>query len=59
MPKELKEAMKEDLQKRCEELGTPEFYDMIATDENATTPEELMEYCQKVSHPALKMPPLM
>jgi CO dehydrogenase/acetyl-CoA synthase beta subunit len=59
MPKELKEAMKEDLQKRCEELGTPEFFDMIATEENATAPEELMEYCQKVGHPALKMPPLM
>jgi acetyl-CoA synthase len=59
MPKELKEAMKEDLQKRSEELGTPEFYDMIATEENATTPEELMEWCQKVGHLALKMPPLM
>ncbi len=59
MPKELKEAMANDLKKRCEELGTPEFYDKIATEENATTPEELMEHCQKVGHPAVKMPPLM
>lgn len=59
MPKELKEAMADDLKKRCEELGTPEFFDMIATEENATTPEELMEWCQKVGHLALKLQPLM
>jgi hypothetical protein len=32
---------------------------MIATEDNATTPEELMEWCQKVGHLALKLPPLM
>jgi acetyl-CoA synthase len=59
MPKELKEAMSKDLKKRCEELETPDFFDKIATEEDCTTSEELMEFCAKVDHPALKMPPLM
>jgi acetyl-CoA synthase len=59
MPKELKEAMKEHMQKRCEELGTPDFYDKIATEEVAKTAEELVEFCQKVGHPAMSLPPLM
>jgi carbon-monoxide dehydrogenase catalytic subunit/CO dehydrogenase/CO-methylating acetyl-CoA synthase complex beta subunit len=59
IPKELKAAMAEHLKKRCEELGTPDFFDKIATEEDATTPEELMEFCTKVGHPGLSMPPLM
>jgi acetyl-CoA synthase len=59
MPKELKEAMKDHMQKRCEELETPDFYDKIATEEVAKTAEELVEFCQKVGHPAMNMPPLM
>ncbi|UCF08156.1 MAG: CO dehydrogenase/CO-methylating acetyl-CoA synthase complex subunit beta [Thermoplasmata archaeon] len=59
MPKELKEAMAEQLKKRAEELGTNDFYEKIATEENATTPEDLMAFCQKVDHPALKMQPLI
>ncbi len=59
MPKELKEAMTDDLKKRCEELGTPEFFDKIATEENCETAEALIEFAQKVDHPALKMEPLM
>jgi acetyl-CoA synthase len=59
MPKELKEAMAEDLKKRCEELDTPDFFDKIATEDNATTPEELMEYMAKVGHPAASLPPLL
>lgn len=59
MPKELKEAMKEDLQKRAEELGHPDFVDKIADETICTDPEGLMEWCAKVDHPALKMPPLI
>lgn len=59
IPKELKDAMAEDLKKRCEELGTPDFLDKIATEEDATTPEELMEWCAKVGHPAASLPPLL
>jgi acetyl-CoA synthase len=59
MPKELKDAMMEDLKKRAEELGTPDFIDKIADETNVTTPEELMEWAAKVDHPALKLGPLM
>lgn len=59
MPKQLKDEMSADLKKHCEESGTPDFLDKIATEEDATTPEELMEHCAKVEHPALKMDPLM
>jgi acetyl-CoA synthase len=59
MPKDLKEALLEKLKARAEDLGTPDFVDKIATEENATTPEELMEWCTKVDHPAMKLPSLM
>lgn len=59
MPKELKDAMKEDLQKRGEEEGVPDFFDKIADETICTDPEGLMEWCAKVGHPALSMPSLM
>jgi acetyl-CoA synthase len=59
MPKDLKEALLEKLKARAEDMGTPDFVDKIATEENATSPEELMEWCAKVDHPALKLPSLM
>jgi acetyl-CoA synthase len=40
-------------------LDTPDFFDKIATEDNATTPEELMEYMAKVGHPAASLPPLL
>ena len=54
-----KEALLDKLKVRAEELGTPDFIDKIATEEDATTPEQLMEFCAKVDHPALKLPPLI
>jgi acetyl-CoA synthase len=59
MPSALKEALEEPLKKRCEVLGTPDFYDKIATEKDATSAEELMEWCAKVDHPAITMPPLL
>jgi acetyl-CoA synthase len=59
MPKALKDALEEDMRKRCEELGTPDFFDKIADETVASTPEELMEHLAKVDHPAMKLPPLM
>lgn len=59
MPKELKDAMEEDLRKRCEELETPDFFDMIATEEDAQDPAELMEHCANVGHLALTMDTLI
>jgi len=59
MPKQLKEEISERLVKRFEELGKPELMDKIATEEDATTSEKLVEFLQKVDHPALKMEPMM
>ncbi|MDD5155251.1 MAG: acetyl-CoA decarbonylase/synthase complex subunit alpha/beta [Candidatus Omnitrophica bacterium] len=59
MPKELKEALGDKLKKRCQEIGEPDLLDKIADETQATTSEELMEYLQKVKHPALSMEPLV
>ena len=58
MPKQLKEELRELLQKRCEEIGIPDFIDKIADETIATTEEEVLEFMQKVGHPALEMEPL-
>ncbi len=55
MPKMLKDALEDHLKKRCDELGTPEFYDMIATEEDAETSEQLLEFMTEKGHPALTM----
>jgi acetyl-CoA synthase len=59
LPKALKEASKEMIDKRGEEIGVPNLYDMIATEENGTTEEEIMAFMTEVGHPALEMDPLM
>ncbi|MBU0623544.1 MAG: CO dehydrogenase/CO-methylating acetyl-CoA synthase complex subunit beta, partial [Candidatus Thermoplasmatota archaeon] len=59
MPKDLKNAMMEDLNKRAEEAGAPDFVKKIADETVARTPEELVEWLVKVEHPATKMPPMM
>ncbi|MBM4237010.1 MAG: CO dehydrogenase/CO-methylating acetyl-CoA synthase complex subunit beta, partial [Euryarchaeota archaeon] len=59
MPKDLKEALRDDLKKRSEELGTPDFVDKIADETVCTDAEGLMEWMVKVDHPALKMPPML
>jgi len=59
MPKELKELMMDALKKRSEEIGLPDFVDKIADETTATTEEEVMEYMQKVGHPALGMDPML
>jgi acetyl-CoA synthase len=59
MPKDLKEAMKDELNRRAEELGVPDFVSKIADETVARTPEELAAWMAKVDHPALKLPPMM
>ncbi len=59
MPKQLKEEILDLLQVRAGEIGIPDFIDKIATEENATTEEEVFEWITKVNHPALGMEPLM
>ena len=55
MPKQLKDSLEDQMRKRCEELGRPEFYDMIATEEDAETSEELLEFLAEKGHPSLTM----
>ncbi len=55
MPKELKEQLKDNLEKRCAEIGDPDFINKIADETNAVSEEEVLEWCTKVNHPALTM----
>jgi acetyl-CoA synthase len=55
MPKILKEELKDRLIKRGEEIGIPNFIDLIATEENGTTEDEVYAFLEKVGHPALTM----
>jgi len=59
MPSMLKEEIKDRLKKRFEEIGEPDLMDKIATEKDATTSEELLEFLQKKNHPVLSMEPLM
>jgi acetyl-CoA synthase len=58
MPKELKEEMRDILQKAGELAGVPDLVDKIATEENGTEESEVLEYLTKVGHPALEMDPM-
>jgi acetyl-CoA synthase len=59
IPKQLKEEIGELLQARAEELDMPDFLDKIATEEDATTEEEILEWLSKVNHPVLEMEAIM
>ena len=58
MPKELKETIRENLEKRAEELELDGFLDKIADETVCDNAEDLMPYLEKVGHPALAMPPM-
>jgi len=55
MPKELKDLLKPDLEKRFGEQKLDGFFNKIADENNAVAAEDLRAYMEKVSHPALKM----
>jgi len=59
MPSELKEEVKDRLEKRLAAIGESDFLSKIATEKEATTMEELLAFLQKVDHPALSMEPIM
>ncbi len=58
MTKQLKEEVGERLKAQLEAMGIPELFDKIATEEEAVEPDKLLEFLQKVKHPALEMEPL-
>ena len=45
--------------KRGEELGIPNFIDMIADETIGTTEEEILPFLTEKNHPAITMDPLM
>ncbi|MFN3966653.1 MAG: CO dehydrogenase/CO-methylating acetyl-CoA synthase complex subunit beta, partial [Endomicrobiia bacterium] len=59
LSKDIKEFLGDKLKKRCEEIGMPDLIDKIADETIATDSATLLEFLQKVNHPALSMPPLM
>jgi acetyl-CoA synthase len=59
MPKELKEAMRESLERRAAEEGLAGFVDQIADESKAVNAEQLVEHLTNVGHPALSMDPLI
>ena len=58
MPKNLKEAMRERLVERAEEIGMPDLVDKIADEDICTSAEELVNHLAAVEHPALNMDPM-
>ncbi len=59
MPKQLKEEIKERIDKRGEELGYPDLYNMIADETVGITEEEILPFLEEKGHPALSMDPLI
>ncbi len=55
LPKMLKEEISEKLKEVCKNIGMPELYDMIATEEQGTTEEEIYKFLKEKGHPALEM----
>jgi acetyl-CoA synthase len=59
MPKQLKEELREKLEKRGEEEGIKGFVDMIADETVGVTEEEIMPFLKEKGHPALSMDPMI
>ena len=55
MPKMLKEECRERLIKRGEEIGIPNFIDMIADETVGLTEDEILPFLTEKNHPALTM----
>ena len=58
LPRELKEFLKARLIKRSEEIGIPDFYEMIADETVAEDSETLLKFLKEKNHPALAMDPM-
>jgi acetyl-CoA synthase len=55
MSKQLKEEVSERFKAQLDKMGLTDLWDKIATEEDAEDPEKLVEYLQKVGHPAIEM----
>ncbi len=59
MPYQLKEELKVRLMKKLADQNKPDLFEKIADETKATTIEELIDYLERVKHPALTMKPLV
>ena len=59
MPKMLKEEIADRIKARGEELGIPNFIDMIADETVGVTEEEILSFLEEKGHPALTMDSLL
>jgi len=55
MPSALKEEISERLKAYLEKTNKMDLFDKIATEQDAETPDQLVEYLEKVGHPAMQM----
>jgi acetyl-CoA synthase len=55
LPKSMKDEIADKLKDCCAVLGKPELFEMIATEENGTTEDEILKFLQEKGHPALDM----
>ncbi|MEA3351466.1 MAG: CO dehydrogenase/CO-methylating acetyl-CoA synthase complex subunit beta, partial [Chloroflexota bacterium] len=55
----LREELRPVLESLATAAGLPGFVDMIATEENALTEDEILPHLETVGHPALTMGPMM
>ena len=58
MPKELKETLRDQLDKRAEDLGTPDFIDKIADETVGVSEEAILPFLEEKGHPALALDPM-
>jgi acetyl-CoA synthase len=59
MPKALKKEVEPRLRERLKKIAKEDLFDKIATEEQAETPDKLVEFLTAVEHPALALAPLM
>jgi len=59
MPRQLKEELREKLEKRGEEAGIKGFVDMIADETVGVTEDEILLFLKEKKHPALSMEPII
>ena len=58
MPKELKEAMRDGIERRAAEEGLNGFVDKIGDEDCCVTAEQLVAHLAQVEHPAMSMDPI-
>jgi acetyl-CoA synthase len=59
MPRELKETMREGVERRAVEEGLDGFVDKIGDETICTSAEQLVEHLAEVDHPAMRMDPIL